>query len=1034
MHPSPILRFRCVYGYLLALLGLVGLHPATLRAQELPIPYLSSAWRWQGHTPTGLNLMAVSAPTDSVAVVGGLLGTLLRTTTQGRTWQPLTLTGLAPPSSTIGQQIVEGVSFVTPRIGWTTAGGKLRRTTDGGVTWQTQPVQIPLFFPNTVSNPQFLSATTGYVFYQFTNNIASSGVARTTDGGLTWTKLTDPMFITGAPMQFTDVQHGWIAGDGVRRTTNGGLTWTNVTPTFTTSAYTQVCFVDALRGWVACTPTQGTGITAYSTTDGGQTWVPFVVGLDGAGQSVYLRALSRADALRGVAVTIPVRNAPPSAAPSLFSISRTTDGGQTWQVVATDSVPEEPRAAVMRPSGWGWIVGDRGMLLTTADFGATWRRSDRTLTDQPWSSVRTFGATHAWAAPYLASASDPVVVRTTRRGRPWRRHPFGLTPGLGPYVRSINASFPDQDTAYVLVGDQNPVTLLPQHQVVVTTDGGANWTPRPVGTILPQLRASIWFGPAGQGLFFGDAGLLLRTGDGGRTWTQQPNPSGQTLENAAWEADGHTVWAMGDSLTLLKSTDSGRTWLALSSLRTATPPSPTNQIMRSLQWLRPGVGVGILGGSPYRTTDGGLTWQGYLPPLMGPPRYFSTLSFWNSRNGWGMDDEMDITTDGGQTWTRPFSLIWRFRDGAMVDRYNGWMLTGGGFGHYSEKFLQTDTIFDTSVARCAGDTLTVAFTREGVFTAPEQRFRVELSNAMGRFRPTQTTVLAAVGPVAASPLRVALPANLPTGTRYRLRVIRADSSVIGADNGRGLAVYARPVVQVAPTDSVRLCAGDSVLLAAPDGFAAYVWSNGVIGQNQWVRAAGAYAVQVVQGGGCFGPFSAPVTVRVTSRPTAPAVSVSQSGNGPALLTAAPVVAGATYAWTGPSGLVAGATGPTLLLTAAAQNGEYTVRVTARGCPSLASLPVRVTVVGLAEEADAGASQVAITPNPAADQLRMSVTGSLLRHVAVTDLAGRRLTSASITTPTTETTFSVAYLPDGVYLVRVKCANGRSLTRRLVVTH
>ena len=59
---------------------------------------------------------------------------------------------------------------------------------------------------------------------------------------------------------------------------------------------------------------------------------------------------------------------------------------------------------------------------------------------------------------------------------------------------------------------------------------------------------------------------------------------------------------------------------------------------------------------------------------------------------------------------------------------------------------------------------------------------------MGRFRPGQTTT---VGQGTGSPIAIALPATQPLGTRYRLRVVRADGSVLGADNGQDLTV-ARP--------------------------------------------------------------------------------------------------------------------------------------------------------------------------------------------------------------------------------------------------
>ncbi|MBC7449224.1 MAG: T9SS type A sorting domain-containing protein [Hymenobacteraceae bacterium] len=151
---------------------------------------------------------------------------------------------------------------------------------------------------------------------------------------------------------------------------------------------------------------------------------------------------------------------------------------------------------------------------------------------------------------------------------------------------------------------------------------------------------------------------------------------------------------------------------------------------------------------------------------------------------------------------------------------------------------------------------------EGPFLPAERDFRVELSNALGRFRRGQITT---IGRRAASPITTTLPANLPLGTRYRLRVVRADGSVLGADNGQDLtiqrptgtnpdaAVLAAPrlfpnpaqhAVTVAFADgpragrTVRLLdlTGRTVLLAAAGGGEARVSLLGV--------GAGCYLLQV----------------------------------------------------------------------------------------------------------------------------------------------------------------------------------------------
>ncbi|MBC7447577.1 MAG: T9SS type A sorting domain-containing protein [Hymenobacteraceae bacterium] len=342
-------------------------------------------------------------------------------------------------------------------------------------------------------------------------------------------------------------------------------------------------------------------------------------------------------------------------------------------------------------------------------------------------------------------------------------------------------------------------------------------------------------------------------------------------------------------------------------------------------------------------------------------------------------------------------------------------------------------------AYCPGDTATIAFDTIGVFAAAERDFRVEVSNEMGRFRPRQTTPLAVVSAATASPLRAVLPANLPADTRYRLRVIRADSSVLSSDNERDITIYARPgAVAVAPADSARFCVGDSVQLTAPTGFGQYQWRAGT-GATPfastaavWVKAAGTYAVAVATAGNCFGPASAPVMVRAVPQPAAPMLTISQTGTGPALLTAAPALAGATYVWTGPAGVVAGASGPTLLLAGAAQNGSYTAIVTVRGCASPASVPRAVIITGLAAETAPPA--LTLHPNPARETLIVTLTGAgALRSAVLNDPVGRTVRIA-YPAADADLTLDVRTLPAGLYLLRVTLADGRTSVRRVAVDH
>ena len=1021
-----------------------------------PVPGLPH-WQWQAPRPTGYQLSAFQALTDSSMIAVGTHGTALKTTDAGRHWQVLptgtnrTLTSISFVDSLWGW--VTGPSPVTnSNTQWRAGPGRVLRTTTGGRTWAAQVFEpvLSVWYPEVAA----ASATTACVVYQ-TGRInpqfqigeeLGPMMKRTTNGGQTWTTVSLPtpywalQYISD--LSFVSSSVGLVrtqmgATYQLLRTADAGLTWQAIASDsangFVPGKY---FFLDAQRGWLTGYNTLTFAGSFWHTGDGGLNWtqLPMPIRVS-TGQPIVPGLLSFADPAHGAGY----------GNDNGVRFYATADSGATFTETVT--IPEnDPRIGTMqlRPGGTGWCVNANGIMLFTADYGQNWQRRaptgpmlfaarDLTMTDP----------THGWARPYTFNdvAATTSVLRTTTRGNSWPLLNLALRTTSVSWLSAqlLAAAFPDRDTAWV--GGQDWANNV--GFVLRTTDGGTTWARQTLPAAPPDVtELAAWGGRRVVAIGSGQA--LYVTRDAGQRWARAVVPGSRPLRRATW-ADSATIYVTTDSTTLLKSTDAGRTWQLL-------PPTnfydPTGRGTK-LTFTSALVGYLAYGENIGRTTDGGLTWtstQGAFDQIRTPGRTgygldLRSLTFRNPREGWVVGPtDVFRTQDAGQTWalqafvgadiTAGGGTAAGYDQSSLVDRYNAFS-AGTGITRYSEKYLQTDTAATQRRAYCTGDTATVAFDTTGIFSAVERNFRVELSNRMGRFRPNQTTILPLLGTGAASPLRAVLPAGLAAGTRYRLRVIRADSSVLGGDNARDLTIYPRPAaVAVAPTDSARFCAGDSVLLTAPAGYAAYAWSGGATTAAIWVRAAGSYTVRVAQGGGCFGPASRPVTVRVTPRPAAPTLTPTQPGSGPVRLTAAPALPGATYVWTGPGGVVAGASGPTLLLTAAAQNGPYSVTVTARGCVSPASNAVNVAITGLGEETSRAV--LTLSPNPTATAVTLrSAPG--LREVAVRDQVGRVVLrwpgggAAEVTVP-------VAALPAGSYLVCATLVTGQQLTRRLLVQH
>jgi photosystem II stability/assembly factor-like uncharacterized protein len=333
----------------------------------------------------------------------------------------------------------------------------------------------------------------------------------TRDGGSTWITAT-PKHVRAAgdvfaridQVEFIDRDHGWLtAGDvfggfplpknaptwrhmEIDRTTDGGRTWHASAPPGCLQACgeTHVSFLDPKAGFAIASK----GL--FATHDGGATWTrvsrpPFVGPID------FL------DARSGFGVSDPTRwGGPQYATPIGGGIPyRTSDGGRTWSRVRV--------AAPAAYAGWGAVAsavqffGRQGVLAVRF-------RDPRTHVQRLVVYTSTDGGS-SWAAHFV-----PARVRWSLSFFTWGVPASGLFSAASP-------------RAWVMNGNR---------VLFATTDGGRSWrTVRPLD--LPR-RATIWSvqftaPDDGWAIFWlpkGDSGsgALVRTSDGGSTWTPLAPP------------------------------------------------------------------------------------------------------------------------------------------------------------------------------------------------------------------------------------------------------------------------------------------------------------------------------------------------------------------------------------------------------------------------------------------------------------------------------------------------------------------------------
>jgi photosystem II stability/assembly factor-like uncharacterized protein len=339
---------------LAALCGLVGVSLASAGTRGF-------AWH---DTPTGSagRLRGLSAVSSTTAWASGSLGTVLRTTDRGETWQQV-----GPPGTQDLQfrdiEAFDADHAVILSIG-PGSDSRIYVTADGGQTWA-------LTFVNPDPNAFFDCMT----FYDSRRGLALSDppdglhfrVIATDDGGLSW-------HVTGAQMPEALPGEFAFAASGQCITADHGR-----------------------RAWF------GTGGAAqarvFRSDDGGASWSVAPTPLN-SGPTAGIFALAFRGQQHGLAVGGDFLAE--TASPDNFA--RTADGGASWNLLPA-APPEYRSGATWLDGHTALAVGPSGSDVST-DAGATWQRFD----DGSLDTVDCARPTACWASG--ANGRVAYLVRT----------------------------------------------------------------------------------------------------------------------------------------------------------------------------------------------------------------------------------------------------------------------------------------------------------------------------------------------------------------------------------------------------------------------------------------------------------------------------------------------------------------------------------------------------------------------------------------------------------------------------------------------
>lgn len=303
-----------------------------------------------------------------------------------------------------------------------------------------------------------------------------------------------------------------------------------------------------------------------------------------------------------------------------------------------------------------WASGANGTVLRTLDGGATWTAIPVAGAETvDFRDIEAFGPDEA----VIMGIDRPArIFRTTDGGRTWDPAYFDDTPGI--FLDGM-AFFDDRNG--LAFGDPMDGRFL----ILLTSDGGASWTPLPEAARPVAREGEAAFAASGTSAFAlapdrvwlatgGSVSRVWRSGDRGLRWDPVASGLLQGLSSAGGFSvaffDGRSGIAVGGDYraeaasagNAAVSADEGRTWTPVGAMR----PGGFREAVAFAPDAKPPLAVTVGPSGSDISLDRGRTWT----PLAGPAGFHS-LSFAKKRRaGWavgrnGLIARLVLSADGG---------------------------------------------------------------------------------------------------------------------------------------------------------------------------------------------------------------------------------------------------------------------------------------------------------------------------------------------------------------------------------------------------
>jgi BNR/Asp-box repeat. len=529
---------------------------------------VGSKWVRLGPDLGAINTIAVDPVRPNIVYAASFQGGMYKTTDYGGTWATLSLGHPFYQDLNVSDIVIDrkntDIVIVGTRVG-------AFKTINGGRNW------TPII-PQSAIGALAIDPATSNIIYAGIGVSQYTYVAKSTDGGASWSEIKSPALTNGilafaiSPANSKCIYA--ITYDGVAKSVDGGVTWIDCSSGITgQGGGPQFIAVDSANPRLVYVATRS-GV--FRSTEGGANW--HLLDLASTSTSTSCLAIDPANPQTIFAVAAPA------------GIIKSTDGGTSWAAVSPGKPSPRAWTIAIDSKNHTLYAGDGFGVNVSKDDGATWSLRNAGIRSIPILSL----SLDPGNSQTIYAGSNYGGFKSTDGGVRWQAiMPKGvLRMEVAPadsrtiYAHSVDGFFKSTDGGAHFkqihrwnqanirfsphIARSNPGILYAlnyrlhnvPNEIVRSTDGGETWE-LISSALMDRQITNLAIDPANTRCIYAGGSALSRSTDGGESWAEinLAIPSGRVEMIAIDPTNSDTIY-VGSNRRLYKSSDRGATWAA----------------------------------------------------------------------------------------------------------------------------------------------------------------------------------------------------------------------------------------------------------------------------------------------------------------------------------------------------------------------------------------------------------------------------------------------------------------------------------------